>query len=163
MKKTLAAPVVLAVASIISASASAAPAYSPAPRARGASSYPIPAVPSTPAACAHVSASDAVGALAGVTPASLASKGAIEFDTEASGPGRLEFVLIAKLHGKTVVIGTGRETVGAAGTVAVKIALTGAGKTALVGHKGQLKVTVSVVFKAQHGAKKTASAGATLK
>jgi hypothetical protein len=162
--KALAAPVILAVASIVSASASAAPTHSPAQSARSAALYPIPpALPSTPTASVRVSASNVVSALTGMTPVALAAKGAIEFDAVVSGPGTLEFVLTAKLHGKTVVIGKDRETVRAAGRVAAKIALTGAAKAALARRKGQLRVTVSVVLEGRHGGQKTASAVAMLK
>jgi hypothetical protein len=164
MKRTLVLLALVAVSLGVPVGALAAPAHSFGSQARGASLYPIPqAPPSTPGAAAHVSAGDAASALSGLTPAGLAAEGTVAFNAAVSGPGTLKFVLTAKIHGKTVVIGTGRETAGAAGTIAVKLKLTGAGKAALAGHKGQLRVTVSVVFKAQHGGKKTARAVAILK
>jgi hypothetical protein len=164
MKKTFAS-LALAASLAVPAGALVTPAYASGRDAHGASLYPIPSQtpPSTPAAAAHVSAGDAASALSGLTPAGLAGEGTIAFDAAVSGPGTLKFVITAKIHGKTVVIGTGHETATAAGAIEVKIKLTGAGKAALKAHKGKLKVAVAVVFKAQHGGKKTANAEAVLR
>jgi hypothetical protein len=150
MKKPLASLAVLALLVLAPAGASAS------------ALYPIPpAVPATPAAAAHASASDVANELSGATPAAL-GKG-FQLHAAASGPGTISIVLSAKIHGKTVVIGTGHKTAGAAGSLDVALQLTRAGKSALAGHKGQLKITVLVVFHPQHGAKKSASAKVALK
>jgi hypothetical protein len=162
MKKSLTPLAVLALLSFAPAGAAAAPAHSPEQPALLAALYPIPpATPATPAAAAHVSASDVTNQLSGMTPAAL-GKGVVELHAAASGPGTISIVLSARIHGKTVVIGSGHKTAGAAGTLEVAFKLTAAGKSALAGHKN-LKLTVAVVFHPQHGAKKTASAKVALK
>ncbi|HEY3828698.1 MAG TPA: hypothetical protein VGL57_05830 [Solirubrobacteraceae bacterium] len=108
-----------------------------------------------------MSASDVASELSSTTPAAL-GKGFIELHAAASGPGTISIVLSVKIHGKTVVIGSGHETASGAGTVDVALKLTGAGKSALASHE-HLKITVAVAFHPQHGAKKTASVKTTLK
>lgn len=162
MKKSLVSLAVLALLSLAPAGAWASPGQAPGPRAVFASLYPIPpAAPSTPAAAAHTSASDVASQLSNTTPAAL-GKGSIELQAAASGPGTISIVLSVKIHGRTVVIGSGHQTVGAAGALEVPLKLTSAGKSALAGHK-HLKLTVAVVFHPQHGAKKSTSVKATLK
>jgi hypothetical protein len=166
MKKSLAAFVVLLVLGVTPAAASAASACQSGQcaHAHAASLYEIPsAPPATPAAAAHVSASDVVGELSALTPGALAAKGGIALQAAASGPGALTVTVTAKIHGKTIVLGSGHQTASAAGSVVVKLTLTRAGKTALASHKGQLKVTVSVVFRAKQAGKRTARATGTLK
>ncbi len=163
MKTSLASFAVLAFLALAPAGASAVPGHPLGHGALLASLYPIPpAAPSTPAAAAHVSASDVASELSGTTPAAL-GKGVLELHAAASGPGTISIVLSVKLHGKTVVIGSGHETAGAAGSLDVALKLTAAGKSALASHKGRLKVTVVVVFHPQSGAKKSASLKTTLK
>jgi len=131
-----------------------------APSAR-ASLYPIPsAAPSTPAAAAHLTANDVSSELSGMTPAAL-GKGVVELRAAASGPGTISIVLSVKVHGKTVVIGSARRAVSAAGALEVPFKLTRAGASALAGH-AHLKITVAVVFHPQHGPKKTAKVKASL-
>jgi hypothetical protein len=161
MKKTLVSLAVLALLSLAPAGALATPT-SRGQRVLLAAPYPIPPVaPSTPAAAAHVSAGDVASQLSGTTPAAL-GKGFIDLHAAASGPGTVSIVLSIKIHGKTLVIGSGRQTVDAAGALEVPFKLTDAGKSALAGHK-HLKLTVVVVFHAQHGAKKTATVKVALK
>jgi hypothetical protein len=158
MKRKLVSLAILGLLSLAPAGALAAHGQ----RTLLAASYPIPpAAPSTPAAAAHVSASDVASQLLGTTPAAL-GKGFIELHAAASGPGAISIVLSVKIHGKTVVIGSGRQSVDVAGALEVPLKLTSAGKSALASHK-HLKITVAVVFHPQHGAKKTASAKTTLK
>jgi hypothetical protein len=162
MKKTLISLAVLGLLSLAPAGALAAPAASRGQRVLLAAPYPIPpAAPSTPAAAVHVSASDVASQLSDTTPTAL-GKGLIELHAAASGPGTVSIVLSVKLHGKTVVIGSGHQSVDVAGALEVPLKLTRAGKSALTGRK-HLKVTVAVVFHPQHGAKKTASVKTTLK
>lgn len=162
MKKSLVSLAVLALLSLAPAGAFAAPVHAPGRRVLLASPYPIPpAAPSTPAAAAHVSANDVASELSDTTPAAL-DKGFIELHAAASGPGTVSIVLSVKIHGKTVVIGSGRETASGAGTLEVSLKLTSAGKSALASHK-HLKITVVVVFHPQHGAKQTASVKTALK
>jgi hypothetical protein len=164
MKKSPAALVVLLVLAATPAVASAASAGRSGRHAHVAALYEIPPTPpATPAAAAHVSASDVAGELSDLTSSALAAKGDVSLKAAASGPGALTVVVTAKIHGKTVVIGSGHQTASAAGSVSVKLTLTRAGKIALAGHNGQLKVTVSVVFRAKHAGKRTASATGTLK
>jgi hypothetical protein len=164
MKKSPAALVVLLALGATPAVASATSECRLGQCAHIASLYEIPsAPPATPAAAAHVSASDVLSELSALTPGALAAKGDIALQAAASGPGALTVTVTAEIHGKTVVLGSGHQTASAAGSVAVKLTLTHAGKTALAGHKGQLKVTVSVVFRAKHAGKRTARATGTLK
>jgi|ERR1700722_5712611 len=163
MKKSLASLAVLALLSLAPAVASAAPTHPLGQRVLLASLYPIPpAAPSTPAAAAQTSASDVASELSGTTPAAL-GKGVFKLNAAASGPGTISIVLSVKIHGKIVVIGSGRETAGAAGALEVALKLTKAGKSALAGHKGRLKITVAVVFHPQGGAKKSAILKVALK
>jgi hypothetical protein len=162
MKKTLVSLAILGLLSLAPGGALAAPAASGGQRALLAAPYPIPpAAPSTPAAAAHVSASDVASQLSDTTPAAL-GKGFIELHAAASGPGAVSIVLSVKIHGKTVVIGSGRQSVDVAGALEVPLKLTSAGKSALANHK-DLKITVAVSFHPQHGAKKTARLKTTLK
>jgi hypothetical protein len=162
MKNTLVSLAILGLLSLAPAGALAAPVASRGQRAVVAAPYPIPpATPSTPAAAARVSASDVASQLSDTTPTALA-KGRIELHAAASGRGTVSIVLSVKLHGKVVVIGSGRQSVDVAGALEVPIELTSAGKSVLAGHK-HLKITVAVVFHPRHGAKKTASLKTTLK
>lgn len=133
-------------------------------RAHSASLYRIPTPPATPAAAAHMSASDVAGELSDLTPHALAAKGGIALGAAVSGPGALTVVVTAEIHGGAVVIGSGHRIATTVGAVSVKLTLTQAGKTALATYDGgRLRVTVSVIFRAQHTAKRTASARGTLK
>jgi hypothetical protein len=162
MKKALVSLAALALLALAPAGALAAPVQSSGQRALLAAPYPIPpAAPATPAAAVHVSASDVASQLSGTTPAAL-GKGFVELHAAASGPGTISIVLSVKIHGKVVVIGSGRETATDAGALDVALKLTGAGKSALASHK-HLKITVAVVFHPQHGAKTTASVKVVLK
>lgn len=133
--------------------------------ARAAALYPIPPGPgtSTPAAAAQAVAGAIARQLAKLKPAILAGKGAPSLSATAPGPGTFTIVLTARIHGKTVVIARGSQTAGAAGALTLKLKLTKAGKTALKGAKGQLKVTVAASFKPTQGAAATAKSTATLR
>jgi hypothetical protein len=164
MKKSLAAPVVLLlVLSAAPAGASAAAARRSGQGAHVASVYHVPPPPpATPAAAAHVSASDVAGELSDLSPSALVAKGGVALHAAASGPGALTIVVSAVIHGRAVAIGSGHRIATAAGTVSIELTLTRAGKVALASRTGQLKVTVSVVFRAKHAGKRTASATSTL-
>lgn len=75
----------------------------------------------------------------------------------------MTIVLSAKLHGKTIVIGTAKKTFGSAGAATIGLSLTKAGKIALKHHKGALKVTLTATFKPTQGKSATAKSKATLK
>jgi hypothetical protein len=146
------------------ANASGAAVHRPGQRAHVASLYRIPPVPpATPAAAAHVSVSDVAGELSNLTPSALVGKDGAVLHAAASGPGALTIVVSTVIDGRTVVIGSGRRIAAAAGTIAVKLTLTRAGKVALASSTGQLKVTISIVFRAKHAGKRRASATSTLK
>jgi hypothetical protein len=135
------------------------------PIARAAAVYPVPPGPgpATPAAAAHAAAGALAGALAKLTPAALAGKGAPKLAATAPGSGTFTVVLTARIHGKTVIIAKGSQTAGAAGALTLKLKLTKAGKAALKGAKGKLKVTVVASFKPTQGAAATAKSTVTLK
>jgi hypothetical protein len=136
------------------------------PIARAAVAYPVPPGPGpavTPAAAAHAAAGALAGALAKLTPAALAGKGAPKLAATAPGSGTFTVVLTARIHGKTVIIAKGSQTAGAAGALTLKLKLTKAGKAALKGAKGKLKVTVAASFKSTQGAAATAKSTVTLK
>jgi hypothetical protein len=165
MKKSPTTLAVLLLAlSAVPANASAAAVRRPGQRAQVASLYRIPpAPPTTPAAAAHVSASDVAGELSNLTPSAMIGKGGATLHAAASGPGAFTIVVSSVIDGRTVVIGSGHRIVTAAGTTSVELMLTRAGKVALAGHTGRLKVTISIVFRAKHAGKRTASATSTLK
>jgi hypothetical protein len=126
--------------------------------------YCIPPAPSgTPAAAAQATSSAAGRSLSKLKPAGLAGKGGVALPGTASGPGTLEIVITAKIHGKTVVIGSGTSTTGSAGTTTVKLVLTKAGKRALKGHEGKLQITVTATFTPQGGKATSASSKVGLK
>ena len=135
------------------------------PSARAAAAYPIPpsSGASTPAAATRAAVGAAASYLASFSPAALAGKGAAELGATAPGAGTFTFVLTAKIHGKTVVIGRGSKATGAAGALTIKLTLTKAGKAALKGAKGKLKVTLAASFKPKQGKVATAKHTATLK
>ena len=137
--------------------ASAAQAQPSEPSAGIAALYPIPPAP-TPAAAAQA----AVDYLGTLSPAALAAAGGTKLEATTSGAGTFTFVLTARVHGKTVVIGKGSKTVGGGGAITIKITLTKAGKAALKGAKGAFEVTVVATFKSKHGKAKTAKSTATL-
>ena len=93
----------------------------------------------------------------------MSAAGGFKLGGSAPGPGTFSFLLIARVNGKTVVIGRGSKTVGSAGALTVKLTLTKAGKAALAGAKGKLKVTVAASFKPTHGKATTAKGTATLR
>src|ERR1700689_1048247 len=97
-----------------------------------------------------------------LSPAPLAAAGGTKLEATTSGAGTFTFVLTARVHGKTVVIGKGSKTVGGGGAITIKITLTKAGKAALKGAKGAFEVTVVATFKSKHGKAKTAKSTATL-
>jgi hypothetical protein len=131
--------------------------------ARTASAYPIPPASTTPAAAAHAGASAAAGDLAKLSPAALAHTGGLKLSVTAPGSGAFTFVLTAKIHGKTVIVGRAVKTVTGAGAVTLTLKLTKAGKAALGRAKGKLKLTVAVTFKPTHGGGATAKSKITLK
>lgn len=147
----------LAVLSLVAAPGAVAQART---AAHGADLYPIPSASSpTPAAAV----SSAAVYLATLSPAALAATGGPKLSAETPGAGAFAFLLSARVHGRTVVIGTGSASAPAAGTVTVKIRLTKAGKAALKGAKGRLRVTVAASFKPEHGKAETARRVVTLK
>ncbi len=156
----LLAVVALAAIPGVAAQAQARPLV---PFAGAAVIYPIPQGSiDTPTAAAHAGASAAAAYLDTLSPAALAKAGGAKLAATASGPGTFTFVLSARVHGKTVVIGKGSRTAGAAGAITVKVTLSKAGKAALAGAKGKLKVTVMATFKPKHGRAQTARSSATL-
>jgi hypothetical protein len=151
----------LALVVVPGVAAQARPSKNPA---RAADLYPIPPANSpTPAAGAHGAVSAAKTYLESLSPAALLATGGPQLEADASGPGTFTFKLTAKIHGKTVVIGTGTKTVGAAGAVTVKIKFTKAGKSAMGAASGKLHLTVAVSFKPKGGKTKTAKSTVTLK
>lgn len=152
--------VILALA-VLPAVASQAFARLPEPAAGAATLYPIPPA-HTPAASVHASVGAAAVYLGTLSPAALAASGGVQLGASASGPGTFTFTLTAKIHGKTVIIGTGRKTTGRAGALSIKLKLTKAGKLALAGAGGKLAVTVVATFKPKHGKAKTAKSSTTL-
>jgi hypothetical protein len=144
--------------------ASEALASTAAPVAGAASAatlYPIPPA-HTPAVSVHSSVAAAASYLGTLSPAALAASGGVQLGASASGPGTFTFTITAKVHGKTVLIGTGRKSTGRAGALTIKLTLTKAGKAALAGAGGKLSVTVLATFKPKHGKAKTARGAATL-
>jgi hypothetical protein len=81
----------------------------------------------------------------------------------AAGPGTPKIVLTARIHGKTVVLGSGTSTTGSAGAITVKLLLSKAGKRALKDHKGKLQITVTATFTPTGGAAASSSDKVTLK
>lgn len=160
MNKSLVSLVVLAALAVSPAGASAASVCPPTGPGGTTPSYCIP--PATPSAAAHASAKAAAAVLGGLTPSALASSPA-KLQGSASGPGVVSIVLTAKVHGRTVVLGSGSASTTAAGTVTIQLRFTRAGKSALSGAKGKLRVTVSATFKPKHGKAKTAKSTTTLK
>ncbi len=148
---------VLSLLAIPSAVVQARPAES---SARGADLYPIPpALSPTPAAAAK----SAAVYLASLSPAALAATGGPKVSVQTPGRGTFTFVLSAQVHGRTVVIATGSTSAPAAEAITVKIRLTQAGRAALNGAKGRLRITVVATFKPEHGKAKTARRTVTLK
>jgi hypothetical protein len=164
MKRSLALLVVFGALAAMPGIASAASTCSPGQTPGTPPLYCVPpAPPVTPAAAAHDSASDAANYLSTLTPATLAAKGGAKLPAAASGKGTITIVLTAKIHGRIVVIGSGRATVGgASGEDFVKLILTKAGKAALKSHKGKLQVTVTATFKPKSGKPKSAKSRAML-
>jgi hypothetical protein len=164
MKRSLALLVVSSALAATPGIASASPVCQPGQTPGVPPLYCIPpAPPATPAAAAHATSSAGARYLSTLTPSGLAAKAKIELSAFASGPGTITIVLKAKLHGRTVVIGTGKATVSAAGTSTIELSLTKAGMTALTHRKGTLKVTLTVTFKPASGKAATAKSTATLK
>lgn len=160
MKRSLALLAAVAGLAAAPGSALAAPACS---HGQPAGVAPLYCIPPTPAAAASSNASAASSALSGLSASALAGKGSVQLHGAASGPGTVTIVITATIHGRVVTLGRGSQSATAAGGVAVKLTLTKAGKAALKGHKGKLKLTVTATFKPQHGAAKTAKGKATLK
>lgn len=155
--------VILALAALpaLAPEALALPSGPTANVASAATLYPIPPA-HTPAVSVHSSVAAAASYLGTLSPAALAASGGVQLGAAASGPGTFTFTITAKVHGKTVIIGTGRKTTGRAGALTVKLTLTKAGKAALAGAGGKLAVTVLATFKPKHGKAKTAKSTATL-
>jgi hypothetical protein len=143
------------------AAAPQAQARLPQHSAGAAALYPIPPA-HTPAVAVHASALAAAHYLATLSPSALAATGGLELNAGASGPGTFTFVLTARLHGRTIVIGKGSKAAGHAGALTIKLTLTKAGKSALAGANGKLVVTVAATFKPKHGKAKTSRSTATL-
>jgi hypothetical protein len=156
MSRYLASFVAVVALAAMPASASAASTCTPG------TLYCIPPAV-TPAEAAHTTAGTAAGILSKLRPAALAGKGRVALSGTTSGPGTLKIVLTAKLHGKTVVLGTGVSTTGAAGTTTVEVALTKAGKRALKGQKGKLTITVTAAFTPKGGTAASSSSKVGLK
>jgi hypothetical protein len=164
MKRSLAPLVAFGVLAAVPGVASAAQTCQPGQTPGVPPLYCIPpAPPATPAAAAHATSAAGARYLSTLTPSALAGKGNIGLSAFASGPGTITIVLKAKLHGKTVIIGSAKVTVGAAGTSTIELSLTKAGKAALAHHKGALKVTLTSTFKPVHGKVATAKSQTTLK
>jgi hypothetical protein len=164
MKRSLAPLVVFGALVAMPGSASAAPTCQPGEAPSTPPLYCIPPVPpATPAAAAHETSSTGAHELSFLTPATLSGKSKVDLSAFASGPGVVTIALKAKLHGKTVVIGTGKVTVGASGSFTIVLSLTKAAKSALARRKGALKVTLTSTFTPLHGKAATAKSQATLK
>ncbi|HWX87733.1 MAG TPA: hypothetical protein VNX67_06140 [Solirubrobacteraceae bacterium] len=164
MKRSLAPLVLFGALAVLPGSASAAPMCQPGETPGTPPLYCIPpAPPATPAAAAHETSSTGAHELSALTPGALSGKPKLGLSAFASGPGAFTIVLKAKLHGRTVVIGTGKLTVGAAGSFTVALSLTKAAKSALAHRKGALKVTLTTTFVPLHGKAATAKSQATLK
>jgi hypothetical protein len=128
----------------------------------GSTIYCVPSAV-TPTEAAHATSSAAAAALSKLKPAALAGKGGVTLSGTAAGPGTIKVLITARIHGKTVVIGSGTSTAGSAGLITVKLVLTKAGKRALKGHKGKLQITVSASFTPTGGKATTASSKVGLK
>jgi hypothetical protein len=152
--------ILLAVLSLAAVSGVAAETAPVGPSARAAVLYPIP--PGSGSTGANA-AGPAAAYLAKLSPAALAATGGPKLRARTSGPGRFTFVLSAAIGGKTLTIGTGSKTAGRAGAITVKITFTKAGKAALAGAKGKLRLTVTAIFKPKHGKPETAKRTVTLK
>jgi hypothetical protein len=164
MKRSLAPLVVLAALSVTSGTAAATPECQPGQTPGAPPLYCIPpAPPATPAAAAHATSGAGAHYLSTLTPSGLAAKSKIELSAFASGPGTITIVLKARLHGKVVVIGSGKITVSAAGSSTIELSLTKAGKVALAHHKGALVVTLASTFTPTSGKAATAKSKAILK
>jgi hypothetical protein len=153
MKKYLASFAVVAGLAAIPAGASAAATCLPGQTPGVAPLYCIPATTETSAEAAQATSGVAAGDLSKITPAALAGKGHLTLPGTAAGPGTVKIVITAKIHGKTVVLGSGETTTDSAGAVTVKLTLTKAGKKALKRHKGKLPVTVTASFAPKGGGK----------
>jgi hypothetical protein len=128
--------------------------------ARTADLYPIPpASGPTPAGAAGA----AVAYLAKLSPAALAATNGPKLGVDTPGPGTFTLVLSARIHGKRVVIATGRTNAPAAEATTVRIRFTKAGRAALAGVKGRLLIVVVASFMPEHGKASTASRTVTLK
>lgn len=153
----------LAICALSGALTGVAQARPAVPSAGAAALYPIPpGSVNTPAGAVHTAASAAAAALDKLSPAALLAKDGVKLSATTPGPGVFTFVLTARVHGKTVVIGRGSKTVDGAETITVKLVLTQAGKTALGAAKGKLRVTVQATFRPKHGKAKTAKSAAAL-
>jgi hypothetical protein len=161
MGKHLPSLAVILALSVFPAVAPEALARPSGPAAGAATLYPIPPA-HTPAASVHASVAAAAAYLGTLSPAALGARGGVQLGATASGPGTFTFTITARVHGKTVVIGTGRKTTGRAGALSVKLTLTKAGRAALAGAGRKLTVTVLATFKPKHGKAKTAKSAATL-
>jgi hypothetical protein len=122
-----------------------------------------PAASTTPAEAAHATSGAAAGYLSKLTPAALAGKGHVAIPGAASGPGTVKIVITAKIHGKTVVLGSGEATTDSAGVVTVKLVLTKAGKRALKSREGKLPIVVTASFTPTGGKATTVSSKGKLK
>jgi hypothetical protein len=162
MKKYLASFVVVVGLAAIPAGASAASTCAPGQTPGVAPLYCIPST-ETPAEAAQATSGAAIGDLSKITPAALAGKGHLTLPGTAAGPGTVKIVITAKIHGKTVVLGSGEATTDSAGAVTVKLTLTKAGKKALKGHRGKLPVTVTASFVPKGGKGSSVSSKGTLK
>ena len=162
MKKYLASFAVVAGMAAIPAGASAASTCLPGQTPGVAPLYCIPSV-ETPAEAAQATSGAAASDLSKITPAALAGKGHLTLPGTAAGPGTVKIVITAKIHGRTVVLGSGETTTDSAGAVTVKLILTKAGKKTLKRHKGKLPVTVTASFAPKSGKGSSVSSKGTLK
>lgn len=162
MKRYLASLLAVAGLAAMPTSALAVSTCTPGQAPGVAPLYCIPSV-ETPAEAARATSGAAAGDLSKLTPAALAGKGHVALPGAASGPGTLKIVITAKIHGRTVVLGSGEATTDSAGATTVKLMLTKAGKRALKGHKGKLSITVTASFAPKGGKTTTVSSKGTLK
>jgi hypothetical protein len=147
---------------VVAAGLAAVPASASASTCTPGTLYCVPSAV-TPAEAAHGTSGSAAGGLSKLTPHALAGKGSVTLPGTAAGPGTLKLVLTAKIDGRTVVLGTGLSTTGAAGATTVKLVLTKAGKHALQGHKGKLTITVTATFTPAGGTAASSSSRVGLK
>jgi hypothetical protein len=167
MKRYLALPIGLGALLAMSGAAAATPTCSPGQTAGTAPLYCIPAVPppppATPAAAVAATSSVVVHDLSVLTPAALLGKGNVEFSASASGPGTFTILVKTTLHGKTVIVGSARKTVGSAGATVLGLSLTRAGRAVLKHRKGSLKLVLSTTFKPAKGKAATLKSAVILK